>query len=45
MEPLWVQGVTGCNSIVAIVDDGMYSSPSRFSINKRPLNLIIDYSI
>lgn len=22
VEPVWIQGVTGCNSIVAIVDDG-----------------------
>jgi len=22
VEPVWIQGITGCNSIVAIVDDG-----------------------
>ena len=24
VEPVWIQGVTGCNSIVAIVDDGRF---------------------
>ena len=22
VEPVWIQGITGCNSFVAIVDDG-----------------------
>ena len=24
VEPVWIQGITGCNSVVAIVDDGEY---------------------
>ena len=24
VEPVWIQGITGCNSVVGIVDDGMY---------------------
>ena len=24
MERAWLQGITGCGSVVAIVDDGMY---------------------
>ena len=22
VEPVWIQGITGCNSFVAVVDDG-----------------------
>ena len=26
VEPVWIQGITGCDSVVAIVDDGKFSS-------------------
>lgn len=28
VEPVWIQGVTGCNVIVGVVDDGKYGTVS-----------------
>ena len=30
VEPAWIQGITGCNSIVAIVDDGMFLAGTKY---------------
>ena len=32
VEPVWIQGITGCNSIVAIVDDGKTLACEQCSI-------------
>ncbi len=34
VEPAWLQGITGCNSVVAIVDNGRFIVSIYYSSNQ-----------
>jgi len=36
VEPVWIQGVTGCNVIVGVVDDGNYGTVSPVAHEEFP---------
>ena len=48
MEPVWLQGVTGCNSIIAVVDDGeniavVAEVSARNAVNSNLLHAGVEY--